>query len=229
VYRHRVEYGEELELVPSHLFYLSGCDLRCLFCIGGEISEHPEYGRSLNVPFFREALAWGRRQGARNIQWVGGEPIIHLPAILQVMAEIDDLPRIVWKSNFHATPEAFELLRDVVDVYVADFKFGSDLCAERLAGIPGYLETVTRNLLIAARQGDLIIRHLLLPGHFDCCCRPIVAWIQRWLPAVKFNLRDGYLPSWKASGCLELTVPLDAAAARQARSLARESGLNVVV
>ena len=27
VFRHRVEYGEEIELVPSHLFYLSGCDL----------------------------------------------------------------------------------------------------------------------------------------------------------------------------------------------------------
>jgi uncharacterized Fe-S radical SAM superfamily protein PflX len=25
VYRHRIEYGEELELIPSHLFYLSGC------------------------------------------------------------------------------------------------------------------------------------------------------------------------------------------------------------
>jgi putative pyruvate formate lyase activating enzyme len=24
VFRHRIEYGEELELVPSHLFYLSG-------------------------------------------------------------------------------------------------------------------------------------------------------------------------------------------------------------
>ena len=24
VFRHRVEYGEELDLIPSHLFYLSG-------------------------------------------------------------------------------------------------------------------------------------------------------------------------------------------------------------
>ena len=35
LFRHRVEYGEELDLVPSHLFYLSGCDLRCVFCIAG--------------------------------------------------------------------------------------------------------------------------------------------------------------------------------------------------
>ena len=35
MYKHRVEYGEEWELVPSHLFYLSGCDLRCAFCVAG--------------------------------------------------------------------------------------------------------------------------------------------------------------------------------------------------
>jgi putative pyruvate formate lyase activating enzyme len=229
VFRHRVEYGEELELVPSHLFYLSGCDLRCCFCIGGEISEHPELGQPLNKAFFTDAMAWGRKQGARNLQWVGGEPAIHLPAILDVMAEISNLPPIVWKSNFHATPKTFEMLSGVVDIYVADFKFGNDACALRLAGVSEYWNTVTRNLLIAAGQGDLIVRHLLLPGHFDCCCRPILAWMRERLPKAKINLRDGYLPSWQASRCNELTIPLDAATARQARHLAREAGLNVVV
>ncbi len=33
VYRHRIEYSEESDLIPCHLFYLSGCDLRCVFCI----------------------------------------------------------------------------------------------------------------------------------------------------------------------------------------------------
>ena len=28
VFRHRVECGEEPELIPSHLLYLSGCDRR---------------------------------------------------------------------------------------------------------------------------------------------------------------------------------------------------------
>ena len=31
LFRHRIEYSEEAELVPSHLFYLSGCDLRPRF------------------------------------------------------------------------------------------------------------------------------------------------------------------------------------------------------
>src|SRR5690606_39255165 len=113
-----------------------------------------------------------------NVQWVGGEPTIHLPCILAAMAECDRLPPVVWKSDFHGSPAAFALLADVVDMYVADFKFGNDQCAGRIAGIDDYLAIVTRNLAIAAEQGDLIVRHLLLPGHFDCCYRPIVAWMR---------------------------------------------------
>src|SRR5450432_295281 len=47
VFRHRIEYGEELEIVPSHLFYLSGCDLRCGFCIAGINAFDPSRGREL--------------------------------------------------------------------------------------------------------------------------------------------------------------------------------------
>ena len=228
-FRHRVEYGEEIELVPSHLFYMSGCDLRCGFCIGGRAAADPNCGEELSGEYLSEALQWGRQFGAQNLQWVGGEPTIHLPAILEAMAECGELPPVVWKSNFHATPEAMSLLDGVVDVYVADFKFGNNSCAKRLAGVGGYMEIITRNLLIAAGQGDLIVRHLLLPGHFDCCFRPVVQWMKSFLPAAKFSIRDGYLPSWKAGCYAELTAPLDALTSRRARALASEAKLNVVV
>ena len=116
----------------------------------------------------------------------------------------------------------------MVDVYVADFKFGNDACAQRLAKVDRYVATVTRNLSTAAEQGDLIIRHLLLPGHFDCCYRPIVEHVARELPGVKFSIRDGYLPRWQAQHYGELAHPLDAAVAAQAYELAASRGLNVV-
>src|SRR4051794_9291388 len=139
VFRHRVEYGEEPQLVPSHLFYLSGCDLRCVFCIAGLNAFDPSRGRLLTSEFFNDAVAWGRARGARNIQWVGGEPTVHLPSVLEVMAACPDLPPVVWKSDFHCTPEVFELLDGVVDTYVADFKFGNDRCAKELASVNGYV------------------------------------------------------------------------------------------
>jgi putative pyruvate formate lyase activating enzyme len=228
VFRHRIEYGEEVELIPSHLFYLSGCDLRCVFCIAGVNAFDPSRGVELTPEFFNPSVAWGRARGARNIQWVGGEPTVHLPAILRVMSECRDLPPVVWKSDFHSTPEAFELLDGAVDVYVADFKFGNDACARRLAGVTEYVRIVTRNLHIAAKQGRLIVRHLLLPGHFDCCYQPVARWMRANLPDVPLSLREGYLPSWRAGRFAEIARPLEPAEGRAARDLAHGLGLKVI-
>jgi putative pyruvate formate lyase activating enzyme len=228
VFRHRVECGEEPELVPSHLFYLAGCDLRCAFCIAEANAFDPSRGRQLTADFLRSAVAWGRQQGARNLQWVGGEPTIHIPAILDAMSDCPDLPPIVWKSDFYGTPAAFDLLEDVVAVFVADFKFGNDDCAERIARVPDYVRIVTRNLQRVAARADLIVRHLLLPGHFDCCFQPVVAWLVDHLPAAKFSIRDGYLPRWQAARLPELANPLPRGDGQRARDFAMKRGLNVI-
>jgi putative pyruvate formate lyase activating enzyme len=227
-FRHRIEYGEEPELVPSHLFYLSGCDLRCVFCIAEAFAFDPGRGQILTADVFREAVAWGQDRGARNIQWVGGEPTIHLPAILELMAQCPDRPPVVWKSDFYGTPEAFALLKGTIATYVADFKFGNETCAQRLAGVPNYVGIVGRNLRIAASQGDLIVRHLLMPGHYDCCFRPVVAWLKAWLPAAKLSIRDGYLPKWLARHDPDLCRPLPSGVGDLARSEAAALGLNLI-
>jgi uncharacterized Fe-S radical SAM superfamily protein PflX len=60
VFRQRVEYGDEAELVPSHLFYLSGCDLRCVFCINELNAFDPRRGQALTEEFLH------RRKRRRN-------------------------------------------------------------------------------------------------------------------------------------------------------------------
>ena len=112
------------------------------------------------------------------------------------MAGLPRLPPVVWKSDFYGTPEAIALLEPWVTTFVADFKFGNDACGQRVAGVRRYVDVVTRNLLATADR--LIVRHLLLPGHFDCCYLPIVDWLAQNLPSVRFSLRDGFLPPWQA-------------------------------
>ena len=214
--------------MPSHLLYLSGCNMRCGFCIGEANAMDPQVGRLLSGLWLRETITWGRGRGAANLQWVGGEPTIHVPAILGALAACKPLPRLVWKSNFYWTSEAADLLDGVVDVYVADFKFGNDRCAGRIAGVEGYLGTVTRNLLATASRARLIVRHLLLPGHFDCCYRVVVEWMRTWLPEVPLSVRDGYLPRWRARCFEELAGVLDRETGKRARALAAERGLTVI-
>ena len=228
VFKQRIELGEEEELIPSLLFYLSGCDLRCGFCIAEANAFDPRRGRPLTRELFHQSVLKGNAEGACTIQWVGGEPTIHLPAILEVMAGFSGLPPVVWKSDFYATPEALDLLDGAVDVYLADLKFGNDSCALRIAGVNDYMAIVTRNLKIATAQGDLIVRHLLLPGHLDCCFRPITAWIKANLPGVKFSLRDGYLPSWRSQRYPELERPLVPGEAARAHELAIRAGLRLI-
>ncbi|QDU10712.1 radical SAM protein [Gimesia aquarii] len=228
VFRHRVEYGEEIELVPSHLFYLSGCDLRCAFCIAEEKAFNPRIGTILSTDFLEAALEQGISKGARNLQWVGGEPTIHLPAILEAMSGCANLPPVVWKSDFYGTPEAFQLLEQTVDVFVADFKFGNDVCAKRIAKVDSYVKILQRNLKQVFHYSDLIVRHLLLPGHEECCFRPIVDWIASTLPDVKFSIRNGYLPRWQAKQYEELSMPLVKGASESAKVYAENKGLNLI-
>jgi putative pyruvate formate lyase activating enzyme len=182
----------------------------------------------LTSELFNAAVAWGRARGARNIQWIGGEPTIHIPAILEVMSHCPDVPPVVWKSDFHGTVESFGLLEGVVQTYVADFKFGNDACAQRLAGVANYVPIITRNLKLAAQQARLIVRHLLLPGHTDCCLRPIVRWLQAELPGVPLSLREGYMPAWRADQFVELRIPLSRSQVDSARQVIAASGLEVV-
>jgi putative pyruvate formate lyase activating enzyme len=87
---------------------------------------------------------------------------------------------------------------------------------------------LTRNLLQTAREARLIVRHLLLPGHFECCYRPIVEWMSENLPTVPLRVMTGYLPRWRAGTCPELVSPLGREIGDRAIALAREQGLDVI-
>ena len=45
---------------------------------------------------------------------------------------------MIWKTNAHGHAGARELAEGMFDVWLADYKFGNDACAQRLARTPGY-------------------------------------------------------------------------------------------
>ena len=228
VWRYWVDYAEERPLRPSLLVYLSGCDLRCDFCISESNAVDAGSGIPLTTDWLNRAMEFGRQQGARTLQWIGGEPTIHAPAVLEVMAGCEvELP-VVWKSDFYGTPDVWALLNNKVDIYVADFKFGNNQCAKRLAGVERYLEIVTRNLLDVMQRGQLYVRHLLLPGHEECCLRPILTWLRQRIPHIPLSIRSGYLPRWRAHRHPELVRPLASGVGQRAVELATHLGLTVI-
>lgn len=227
VARESVSTGEEGDLSPSHLVYLAGCSFRCAFCISHGMVEAPHKVPVLGTLALAERVSLRRDEGARFLNVLGGDPSVNVLEMLQLVEHVPPGHRLVWNSNFFHSDETRQLLDGVVDVWLADFKFGQDACARQLAGVENYLSVVTGNLLAAASSGArLVVRHLLMPGHVECCARPVAAWLQQNLRGVEVGLTTAFLPLHRAGEHPELLEPLDTEAV--ASELRREFGLRGV-
>lgn len=194
-----LHFGEEPELVPSHTIFFSGCNFNCVFCQNWDISQYPENGAIIEPSELSRIIEFRFKEGSRNLNLVGGEPTPNAVYILEVLRELRVNVPVIWNSNMYMSQELMELLDGVVDIYLTDFKYGNDECALRLSNVPNYLKVVSRNHLLAARQCELIIRHLVLPNHVDCCSKPVIDWIGEQLGTqVYLNLMDQYRPEYRA-------------------------------
>jgi len=226
VFRTRLECIGEGGLVPNLVVNLSGCNMTCDFCITGSSSQNGNAGEPLDLQSLAEEID---RYGTslRSFKIEGGEPTIHLPAALEIAAIVPRSIKIVWKTNAYASDEALDLLDGIVDVFLVDYKFGNDACARRLAGIPNYIEVVRQNLSWAQTHSTLIVRHLLMPGHFDCCFLPCIDWMAEHTREVPLSLLTGYLPTFRAERHSELTRANRPHEAEHARELVRQRGLQL--
>jgi putative pyruvate formate lyase activating enzyme len=271
----QVEVSDELELAPVFAMALSGCNLRCDFCITRAESWDAAQGVEAHPRQWAARAEQALSQGARTIMLLGGEPTIHLPTALEIVAALPDHARLAWKTNAYGSAQARALLEGLFEVWVADFKFGNDPCAARLAGgtfqshelavrsagfhtgfadgrtskagleagapahgpsgyssglPPGvsYVRIVRENLLWASAHAELIVRHLLMPGHIDCCWRPVAAWLAAELPGVKVNLRSGFWPSGQTARHPELRRTVSPAETELAHAIAREHRLHLI-
>ncbi len=224
--------GEEEMLRPAHAIFFSGCTATCSFCTAARFAFRPTYG----VPVTAAQLAWRilqrQAEGARSVCFIGGDPAPHIPLILAALEELGARRTIpaVFNSNFYLTADALDLLDGAINIYLPDLKFGPatgpDSCGERIGGMPGYWAVVTGAIDRVLSDGhSVLVRHLLMPGHFDCCTAPVLAWLAA-RPALSVSLLTQYLPPAHARGAI--ANQLAAAEVEQARQLAHELGLPLV-
>jgi uncharacterized Fe-S radical SAM superfamily protein PflX len=72
---------------------------------------------------------------------------------------------------------SMDILKNIMDVYLTDWKYWNNECAERLSKVKNYLEIIRRNHDLAFKDSKMVIRHLVLPNHFECCTKNILKYI----------------------------------------------------
>lgn len=209
VYKEYVSVGEEPAVCPTWLIDVSGCSLRCLFC-----SEWPQVAHPDRLPatemlptWFAATHAKRRQQGAKTISFVGGDPTPSLPAIAKCLGHVADPLPVIWNCNGLLGDQALTVLSGAVATWSVDAKFGNAACAKRLAGVENmdYFGQWSRIVATALAQESiaglprLIIRHLVMPDHVQCCTVPIAEQLRDQLAGanradVMVNWMTTYVP-----------------------------------
>ncbi len=222
--------GEEPELVPSGTIFTCGCSIRCLHCQNWGISQWNEQGTIAGPSRVARIVESLKSQGCRNVNMVGGDPTPNCWLWLRTMKDVNVDIATVWNSNSYYSQETAELLAGFIDLYLLDFKYGNDGCAEAISDAPGYFEACTRNHLMANRYGEVVIRVLVLPGHNECCTGAILEWIAENLgPWTRVNLMFQYRPEWRARERRELRRRLTGEEIEGALEMAERAGLKNLV
>ncbi len=199
--------GEEAPLIPSGTIFFQGCNFGCVFCQNYDISqswkkkkELEDIAQKVDVKSLADVAEKLTKRGALNINYVGGDPIPNIHTIVGSLNFQTVNITQLWNSNFYLSKKALSLIIDLIDFWLPDWKFGNNACAMKYSGIENYFDIVARNhkRVHDEGSGEIIIRHLVMPGHIECCSKPILDYIAKELPNVVVNLMSQYRPQWKS-------------------------------
>ncbi|MEM5802174.1 MAG: radical SAM protein [Candidatus Aenigmatarchaeota archaeon] len=226
-----VHLGEEPHITPSHTIFFMGCPFKCQFCQNWEISQWYETGIEVTPEFLARAIEKRRKMdGVRNVNFVGGEPTPHLYWILLALKNCKVNIPTLWNSDMYMTEKTMKILDGVIDMYLSDFKYGNDKCALRLSIVSRFFEVCSRNHLLASKQAEITLRHLILPNHIECCTKPVLKWIAENIKdKCLVNLMDQYYPCWQANKFPEINRKITLEEFKEAVDYAKSLGLNFII
>ena len=226
--------GEESILVPSGTIFFQGSNFGCVFCQNYDISQAWKAKQDINdiakvvdkkkLASIADNLA---EKGALNINYVGGDPIPNIYTILGNLNYQTTNICQLWNSNFYLTLKSLSLLVDLMDFWLPDFKYGNNECAEKYSGIKHYYDLLTRNLKIIHDKGsgEIIVRHLVMPNHIDCCSKPILDYISKEVPNCVVNIMAQYRPSYHSSSYPEINRTPTMQEMQEVKNYADELGI----
>jgi len=238
----QAHFGEEAPLVGSHgsgTIFFTHCNLMCNFCQNFDIS-HRGVGQEVTDQQLAEMMVNLQQEGCHNINFVSPSHVV--PQILSALAVACDqglrIP-LVYNSGGYDRVETLQLLDQIVDIYMPDFKFWEPGIAELTCQASDYLQVAQNALREMYRQvGDLImddrgiaqrgllVRHLVMPAGL-AGTRQVMKFIAA---EISTNTYVNIMPQYRPCGDLNPTPQLRRAITRaefkQALQDAKEVGIS---
>lgn len=234
-------YGEEAPLVGTHgsgTIFFTHCNLLCTFCQNYDIS-HQGIGQEVSDEQLASMMLILQKEGCHNINLVSPSHVVPqiLSAVELACQQGLSIP-LVYNTGGYDALATLELLENIVDIYMPDFKFWDTDIAEKTCNADDYPETVRASLREMHRQvGDLIIdetgvakrgllvRHLVLPEE-AAGTRAIMRFIAQEISIQTYvNIMSQYRPCGDVSSIKSLQRSVSFQEYRDAISVAKAEGI----
>lgn len=195
----------------SGTIFFSGCNLRCKFCQNYKISQNIK-GKEYSIDELLNLFLKLQSEGAHNINLVS--PTIYVDKIKEaiIIAKKSGLSiPIVYNTSGYENIEIIKSLDGLIDVYLPDFKYFSNILAKKYSLANDYVENAKECIIEMKRQvgnpkidengiikRGLIIRHLILPNNI-LNSKLVLNFIAKTLGKDTWiSLMSQYFPSNKA-------------------------------
>ncbi len=243
-------FGEESVLVGrfgSGTIFLTGCNLKCIFCQNYDIS-HLRRGRNVSTARLAEMMIELQSQGCHNINFV--TPTHQVACIVEAIhaaRETGLRVPLVYNCGGYESVEVLKQLHGLIDIYMPDIKYGDNEPGERYSGVSDYWDRWREAIREMHRQvGDLdvrrlvlddggiatiavrglLVRHLVLPNG-QAFTENVVRFLADEISRDTFiNVMAQYRPEYGAARFPEIDRRITSGEFRQAIENARRAGLH---
>ena len=212
-----LHFGEEPVLSGTNgagNIFFGNCNLRCDYCQNFEISQNPaeEKLNEVSVEKLAEIMLELQNKNCHNIGLVSPTHFA-VPILKSIMIASErglSIP-IIYNSNGYDSVEVLKLYKDVIDIYLPDFKYGNNDYGRRYSKAPEYFDKAKHAIKEMYEQvgselvyengvvvRGLIIRHLVLPNGLSES-EEVFKFISRELdPKIHLSVMAQYYPTNRA-------------------------------
>ena len=208
-------FGEEPVLTGTKgagAIFLSGCNLRCVFCQNWQISQRRLNEKKMTPYELAVEMLRLQELGCHNIDLVSpSHQVKSLRLSIRLAKEQGLTIPVVYNTNSMDNLDALRSLEGLVDIYLPDLKYSNDCIARDLSTAHSYVSKSRAAISEMYRQvgnletdedgiavKGLIVRHLVLPNGLSGS-EESLTWLTREVsPEVAVGVMSQYYPTHRA-------------------------------